>query len=962
MPIYRPLSFLLAPALAAALLLGGCATTDPGVRVEAPLAATASVSSLPLDATIPLDSRLREGRLENGLRYVIREAPRPPARAQLWLVVDAGSVLETEEQQGLAHFLEHMAFNGTERFEKQEMVEYLESIGMRFGPDLNAYTNSDETVYMLQVPTDDEQILERGFEILDQWAGAIALEPEEVDKERGVVIEEWRLSRGAGSRLLDRQLPVLLGGSRYAERLPIGQKEVLETAPAEELRSFYRTWYRPEHMAIVAVGDFDAKTIEGKVRAHFGDLAGEGPLPERPDTSPAPHAETRVSIEDDPEETTVTVGVYEKVAPPPEGRVGDYRDGLVDSLFFAMLNERMGEVARQPDAPYVFAGASTSRFVRDVALHSVGASVPEDRIEEGFAAAVAELERVQQHGFTASELDRAKTNLLRTYQQAAKEVDREDSRSIARELTRHVLVGEPVPGIEAELELVERFLPEIALAEVDARAAGWMGEENRVILLTAPEGREIDLPTDEQLLAVLERVDEADLEPWTDATPDAPLVAEVPSGGEIVTERENATIGTTEWELDNGVRVILKPTDFRTDQILVAGWSPGGTSLVETEDLPSAILATAIADESGLGAFDRFELEKVLAGTQAGVGVGLGQLEESVRGSTSAEDLDTFFRLLWLRFHEPRFDAESWERLRTRFETMIAHRDRDPGYVFQEKLQNVLTRESPRRPVLDEELLAAADVAVAERVYRDRFADASDFTFAFVGSFDPEDLRPRVETWLGSLPTTSREETWRDEGVERPDGEIRFEVRKGLEPKAQVRWILHGPAEWSREEQHLIGSMTDALAIELRQVLREDLSGTYGVGVSGGISSRPREEYSVTISFGCDPERVDELLARLRVELERVRQEGFDSATLEKVRESQRRGRETEVTENGPWLGWIQTYWTLDLDPALILAHDELVEGLTLERLQEAANRYLDEDRSVLGLLLPESGPTDSGG
>ncbi len=920
------------------------------------------LKTAPLDAELPFTHDLRTAELANGLRYYVRVNKRPENRAELRLLVNAGSLQEDDDQQGLAHFVEHMAFNGTESFAKQELLDYLESIGMRFGADLNASTSFDQTIYKLTVPTDDEEILAQAFQILEDWAHGVTFEDEEIDKERGVVLEEWRLGRGAGARQRDEQFPILFQGSRYAERLPIGKPEILENAPYDALRRFYRDWYRPDLMAVVAVGDFDPDAIEERIREHFSRLEPvEDPRP-REEYDVPDHAETLWSAWSDPEITQTSVEVFYKLAKQGQGTYGDYRRGLLEGIYNLMLGTRLTEIAKQDDPPFLFGYSGSDSLVRSRAVYTQGATVRDGGVLRGLGALLVEAERVERHGFTAGELERAKKVYLRSYEQAYRERDKAHSASLASECGRNFLTGEAVPGIAAELELAKRFLPEITLGEINRLGREWITEVNRVVLLSGPEKEGAELPSKADVLAVFDDVGARDVEPYVDKVLDEPLLAEAPTPGKVVGEKTVEEVAVTEWRLANGVRVIMKPTDFRNDQLLLSSWSPGGTSLVADEHYVSANLATMLLAESGLGNFGSIELGKALAGKVATARPFLGELEEGVSGFASPQDLETMLQLLYLHFTAPRLDDEAVRSILSRLMIAVENRLSDPGTVFRDKLGEVLSQGHLRRRPFSKELLAEVDPQKALEIYRERFADASDFTFVLVGNFTPGEIRPLVETYLGGLPSTGRVESWRDLGIRKPEGKVRFTVEKGLEPKSQVRLVFSGPAEWTREESHLLRSLASVLVIRLREVLREDLSATYGVGVSGGISLRPREEYTVSIAFGCSPEEVEELIETLFVELEKAKTEGIDISYVEKVQEAQRRKREVDVRENSFWSQVLRNYYTFGWDPRQIHDYGELVDSVTPERLREAARRYFDPERYVLGVLSPEKVAAEEGG
>jgi len=915
----------------------------------------------PSGEEIPLDPEVIHGKLKNGLTYYIRTNAKPENRANVRLVVNAGSVLEDEDQRGLAHFVEHMAFNGTYHFAKQDLVDYLESVGMAFGPDVNAYTSFDETVYMLEVPTDDEALLRKAFLILEDWAHRVSFEAEEIEKERGVIMEEWRLGRGAGARVRDKQFPILFKDSRYAERLAIGLPEIIEGAPPEAVRRFYRDWYRPELMAIIAVGDFNPKRVEGWIRHHFSRIKGRvSPRPR--EVFPVPdHRETLFAIATDPEMTSTRVGVTYKMDKRSYATIDDMRRQLIEGLYHRMLNDRLGEIRQRPDPPFLSARSSTGGFVRSKDSYSLSARVEEGGVDSGLGTLLTEVDRVEAHGFNQSELDRARTDMLRGFEQAMREKDKRYSSSFVWQYTSHFLRGRPAPSLEYAVEKAGEILPAITLEEVNRLARNWITSYNRVITYTGPEKEDAPPPTEEDLLAVFQ-TPRGVIAPWVDRVRDEPLVAEIPAPGTIVEESEIEELGVTVWKLSNGIRVVMKPTDFQNDQFLFAGFSPGGHSLAPDAQHTSANYATGVLARGGLGEFDLIELAKALTGKVVNARSYIGELEEGVRGSASPEDIETMFQLLYLKITAPRMDEEAFQSWLTRSRAAIRNRLASPGVVFGDKWQETITQGHYRRRPSSLEKLDEIDLQTAYKIHKERFRDCGDMIFTFVGNFEPEEIKPYVLTWLGGLPATGRKETWRDVEVEFPEGVVEFEVRKGLEPKSRVRIRFASDAEWSREQSHRIGSLASVLRIRLREILREDMGGTYGVGVGGWISRRPRQEAGFQVSFGCAPESVEPMVKAVFEEIERIKSEGIDQRYVDKVKESQVRRREIALKENGFWLSALEGSYTYGDDPLLILTFDELVDLVTPEALQGAARRYIDTGHYVKGVLYPEEGAEAGGG
>ena len=621
------------------------------------IATVENARTAPLTQEIPVSPDVTIGQFDNGLRYYIRQNHEPENRAQLRLVVRVGSIVEDDDQLGLAHFTEHIAFNGTENYAKQELVEFLESLGMRLGADVNASTSFDETVCQLEVPTDDPTALAAGIQILEDWAHGLTLDEEEIESERGAVIEEWRLGQGASTRIRDQQFPVLLEGSRYVDRSPIGTLESLQSFDPEALRRFYRDWYRPDLMAVVAVGDFAVDEVESLVRQHFAGLLN--PAEPRPrETFPVPdHDGTRFTIVTDVEMPRASVAVYHMMESWDETTLDAYRQSIVERLYNTMINQRFQELSRQPDPPFVFGQSTRGRLIGSKGAYMLVAGVQEEGIERGLDALFTEAERVARFGFTESELARQKVAALRGMERSYANRSDRSSGGFVAEYIRAFLQNESIPGIGYENELFKRFVPEITLEEVNAIGRDWIHDDNRVIAVTAPEKDDLEIPGEDDLLAVLDGVRSKSITAYVEAFVDRPLLADPPVGSAVVSER-TLEGGVTEWELANGVTVAFKPTDFRADEVVFRGVSPGGTSLATDDEYSAARIATAIVSGGGLSDFNAIELRKVLTGKVVSVRPSISEFEEGVSGGASPQDLETLFQLIYLNFTAPRADPE----------------------------------------------------------------------------------------------------------------------------------------------------------------------------------------------------------------------------------------------------------------------------------------------------------------
>lgn len=939
----------LLPALAATLLAAGAGAQTTGATHPAAPAGTARVAA---SDSLPHDTSVVVGHLPNGFTYYLRHNEEPRKRAELRLVVNAGSVLEDPDQRGLAHLVEHMAFNGTRRFSGHQIVDFLESVGMRFGADVNAYTSFDETVYSLSVPTDTAGVLEKGLDILEDWSTSIAFDTAEVRKERGVVIEEWRLGRGAGARIRDKQWPVLFAGSRYADRLPIGDPEVVRTAPVDAVKRFYRDWYRPDLMAVVVVGDFDAARVEAMIRERFGRIPARTGERQRPAFPVPGHAGTRYSVVTDREATGTSVDVVRTVPARIRLTRAQYREGIEESLYGAMLDQRLTDITDRPNAPFLNVSSYRGSLVRPLDAYYLSAQVPDNGAAPGVRALLTESRRAERYGFTAPELDRARSDLLRQWEQIYAERTRETSADYAGRYASHFLYGGALLSTAQEYALNRDLIPGVRLAEVDSVARVALGPTDRDVLVTAPDTTRV--PSVAQVSAVVDSVSREAVAAYADTTSRAPLLDRLPAPGRIVSRRTIPQLGVTEWRLSNGVRVVLKPTDFKRDEIILAGWAPGGTSLAPDSAIRYAQTAGAAAAVGGVGRLSVIDLQRRLAGKAVSVGTGVDDLEESVSGYASPRDAETMFQLVYLYFTQPRRDPAAWQAYLQRGRVSVRDRGASPEGAFGDTLHAVLTQHSPREAPFTAATFDSLSLDRSLAIYRQRFADAGGFTFYLVGAFSPDSLRPFVERYLGGLPSSGRAEGFRDTGVRPPPGVVTRTVRRGVEPKSSTAIVFSGPVEFDRRTVSLLRTLGDAMEIILRERLREEMSGTYSVSVEGGAERDPAPLYQVAVEFGAAPERLDELSRTVFAEIDSIKASGVPGTVLQKVREEQRREREVNLRDNGYWLNALVSYDRYGWDP-LQIPQPPLSQAFTSADLRDAARRFLNAARYVQVSLYPEN-------
>lgn len=928
---------------------GAAKTAPPPPAAAAPPKAAARAAG---DPVTPLDPEIEVGHLANGLTYYVMKHGKPEQRASLWLAVNAGSVLEDDDQRGLAHFVEHMAFNGTKRFPKQSIVDFIERAGMEFGADVNAYTSFDQTVYQLTVPTDDGKALAEGVDILRDWAGNITFDPAEVDKERGVVLEEWRLGRGAEARIEDKQWPVVFAGSKYADRLVIGLPEIIKTAKRDTLYRFYKDWYRPDNMAVIAVGDFDPAALEKQLEQKFGDL--QNPAHERPRiTVPVPHDQpTAVTVATDPELPATQVAIYDKLDHRPAATKGDYRRFLVEGLYHQMLGARFSELAEAPDAPFLFAGSQTGSLVRASDLFTRQAVAKEGEAREALAAVVKEIARVDKYGFVQSELDRARRSMLAETEKDALEADKVPDSDLADEITRNFFTGEQMGGRALELAYTREMLPTITLGELDHLARAWASDKGRVIAMSGPATSK--LPGEAEIRQIFTAAQTAAVEPWHDTGGDQPLLAHAPKPGSIARETHDAEVDATVWTLSNGVKVVVKPTRFKNDEILFDGWQPGGTSLLSDRDY-AQVRFFGLISSMGVGNLDPIALEKVLAGKVADASAGYSELANVVGGTTRPADLETMMQLAYLRMTAPRKDARAFAAWQRDQLDLVKHRAVTPEGQFWDAMTAIETSHHPRHLPETEADLAQVDPDKALAVFRSRFADFSGFTFVFVGNVDPAVLKPLVETYLASLPATGKRSTWKDIHVSWAKGPIEKTIIAGTEPKSFVSLTSVAPDRWTLDGERDAEVLTKVLEIRLREVLREDMGGVYGVTVNAALAKEPTPRREFEVMFGCDPQNVDKLKRAVFAELARIAKDGIGDAYLAKVREQLRREHETNLQDNQWWVQAIhEAYWSGEDFTAITDANAEIART-TRANVQAAAKRFFDPKHYVLGVMKPHS-------
>ena len=813
---------------------------------------------------IPFMRDVRTGTLPSGLRYFILENSMPENRAFIRLVVNAGSLHEEDHEQGLAHFVEHMAFRGTERFPETKLVDYLRSLGMRFGPELNAFVSFDRTVYRIEVPVETAEdgtrvIPPTALAIVDDWSRAVTFCPDAVELERLVIIEEYRGRLGAAERIRRQWLPVLFRGSRFADRMPIGRLEIIETATVEHLKGFYRKWYRADNMALIFVGDFDGAALQASLPDHFRIEAPDMPTPQLSfDLPPPRRGNLETLVLTDPELTATQVMLYfRREQAPRGGNLASFREGIIDYLIRHMMGFRFADAAVNPETPFMSASASTSRQGASSRFYIMSAISKSGRSAETLEELLRAKESMLRYGFTDAEIALAGETLVSNYQRLVQERDRQNSGMFVNSLTGYFIVGGRVPDFEWSLNAVRQLLPGIRAGDINAAVRSYFASNDIQVFVFAPESELETLPGDErirQLVTQRSRMSARRPEPRVVADR---LLPASPGRGSIVSRSVDVETGAAIWELGNGARVILQATENRNDEIVLNSMARGGTTCALYEDSISARLAVEMMRASGLGPWSRPDLSRQLAARQVSLTYSVGSYTRGFQGSSTTGDLRTLFELIHLNFTDPRIDRDAVEAMMDRHRTSLALRGENPRTVFGDEVSRTTTGDHPRFRPMTLEDLPGADMDTALAFLR-RGLNPADFTFVFIGNLTPELMAYYVETYLASIPRTETWNTWTDLGITRP-GRVRRHVYSGMEDQSIVQMAWFAPAVFSEQQSIVAQVLNGYLRIRLNNEIRENLGGVYSIGASVGVSAAPRGEMSMRIQFACNPRRVEEL-------------------------------------------------------------------------------------------------------
>jgi zinc protease len=911
-----------------------------------------------LNAKLPIDPKVIKGKLPNGLTYYIRPNNKPENKVELRLAVNTGSILEDPDQLGLAHFMEHMNFNGTKNFKKNELVNYLQSIGVEFGADLNAYTSFDETVYILPVPTDKPGNLEKGFQIIEDWAHNALLTDKDIDEERGVVLEESRLGKGADQRMMDIYLPKLMAGSRYAERLPIGQDTILKNFKYETIRRFYRDWYRPDLQAVAVVGDIDTATALRLIKKHFAGIKNPGKPKERTSYGIPARTKPEALIVTDKEATNYQLMIiYPAVKNQPEITVADYRNNFIArQLILQMMNRRLSDLARSANPPFPYAATTFDSWARDYENFMAVTSFSQEGPEKSLNALIAELARAEQHGFTQQELDLARKNMLASMEKIYNERNTTESGSYVDEYVRNFLTQEPIPGIENEYNYYNQLLPGITLAELNTTVKKWLSEDNIFVMITGPESADVKLPAPEQLLSMTQKGLNQQMAALEQKQIANSLMSTKPVAGKVVNTQAEKDLGATTYTLGNGIKVTVKSTDFKSDEILLSGVKKGGTNSYGVADKYSAEYAVQVVNAMGIGEFDPTELEKVMAGKNVKVGVGIDDINNSVSGSSTKADIETMFQLLYLRLMQPRKDEALFKAYKDKQKMQLVFLSANPQVAFVDTALSVLYNRHPLAPVAvpKAEYYDAINLDRAIDIYRNELGNADGYHFFIVGNVDEKQLIPLMETYVASIPKQDGVADFKDNGVRPVEGRHRLNINRGKEQQSLIVAARHGQTAYTEDLDLRVNALAEILNIKVIEELREKLGGIYGGGFNADVKREPYSRYSVILQLPCGPENVEKLLTAANAEVEKLKTKGPDKADIDKVKSQWREQHRENMKENGYWAGQLQQILFWGKDPQHTLQYDSWLEKLTADDIKKTAQLVFGGNNEFVAVLYPE--------
>lgn len=911
-----------------------------------------------LSAIIPMNPNVKTGILPNGLKYYIVNNSKPEKKVELRLAVNAGAVLENENQLGLAHFMEHMNFNGLKHFPHNELVHYLQSIGVGFGNDLNAYTGFDETVYILPVPSDNPGKLDSAFMVIADWSGASLLEPEEIDKERGVILAESRLGKGASDRMMKKWLPAMFNGSKYADRLPIGNDSIIEHFDYSVLKQFNKDWYRPNLQAVIVVGDMPVDEAEKMIIAKFSEFKNPENAPERPETIQVnPYEENRAMVLSDNEANQTSVSIYgSSRASKPVITEADYRDKLIENLSFSMLWARLNELKNSANPPfiggYAYVGGGWARGYENF---FAGARCGSDGIEKAIDALVTESMRVKKYGFTEDELTRTKASIVSEFETRYNERDKTESGELTDELVSYFFEKNAVPGIEWEYNFVKNNIASITLNDFDKVRQQIDIDKHFFAFVTSKT--QPDLPTDEQLKGWVEAALNKPVEAYKENKVASTLLAKEPTAGKIVKTEKNEKLGTTTYTLSNNVTVCIKPTNFKNDEVLLKGSRQGGYSLYEGDDYQSAQFCSKVQEDMGYGTFSNPDLAKFLSGKIANVNLRIADYTESIDGKSSVKDMETMFQLIYLKCTSPRKDESAFQSTVSRSKQQLELQKQNPQYLFIDSAYNTFYQGNKRAHLIQ----SASDydkinIDHAMNYFSERMGNASGMHYTIVGSFTEEQILPFILKYLGGQNSSKINTKIKDIGLYQKTGNNDFTLHKGTEQQAMLMHFISGKMKFSADDNFMLEQLNAVLNNKVIDTIREKMGAIYGGGCNGSLEKFPREEYLIQSYFPCSPDNIEKVHTAFLGLIESTKVDGgITDYDWQQAREPALEQNKVSLQQNDYWLNALQSSYNYGIDPERIITKEQRIKEIKPEQLVETARKFYANPSIFKAEWLPEA-------
>ncbi len=896
-------------------------------------------SQIDLSKQAPTDPAVRIGKLANGITYYIRHNEEPKERASFYIIQNVGALLENDDQNGLAHFLEHMAFNGTQHFPEKGIINTLEKHGVQFGRNINAYTSFGETVYNLSdIPVKHEGLIDTCLLVMNDWADYLLLTDKEIDAERGVITEEWRTGQNAQRRMFNQYVKVLLQGSKYTKRDVIGSMDVVKNFKYETLRNFYHDWYRTDLQAIAIVGDIDVDAVEQKVKAMFSGIEAVQNPPKREFYEVPEHKEPLYILTTDKEADSYEVNLYikHKATPPAEKNMNYLREKTIQALFGMMTRDRISELLQKGVPPFVMGSISYGGFVDGYEVLNIEATAKPNEDEVAFKTIFTEAQRINKHGFTSGELERAKTNFLTSLESRYKQRDKISNDTYARDCKSNFIENEPLTSIDFDWEFAQKIIPTITVDEVSAHAKQWMTPENRVVVIMGPDKPEAKHLTQEQAFAIITEVENSPVEPYADEVVSSNLISKELKGSKVKSAKQLPEFNAVEWTLGNETKVVFRQADYEKDQVSLVAMSKGGSSIMNNDKVASAMMLNQFIGSFGVGDYDATALKKALTGKKVSLNVGLSDLNETFNGSATPKDFETMMQLLYLQFENPRFDKEAYEAMLGRLKAYVANMANNPQKIMSDSLSMIMTCNNVRTKLITPELFNEISLEQMEAIYKDRFIDAGDFTYFIVGNIDEATAKTMAEKYIGSLTNLPRKENWTDRNVEGPKGKTVREIEIPMETKkATVIVNFDSKMDYTPQQNLLLSVFRDILNFRYLEEIREKEGGTYGVRVSTNSVKFPKAEKSLNLMFDTDPEKAQNLKSIVYKEIEKIAQNGPTAIDLDKAVKNLLKNREQSKLHNNYWMQSLNTYYTYSYNPASDENFENILQKMTIADIQQ---------------------------